>query len=911
MFRNRLLRGASSGALALACVLTTQSTVLAQQSLPTIEVGGARRAPATHHSHHAGPGPSAPRLSTPAPSAPSPVVAQAPAPAPVSVWSPTLPDGKPAFVQRFQLPNTVASVTRRDIQDKVNIIDTEDAVKYMPSLSMRKRNNGETQAVLQTRTWGYGSSARSLVYADDLLLTALIGNDNSIGAPRWGLVSPEEIERIDFLYGPFSAAYPGNSLGGVLQITTRMPQKLEMTAKQTVALQDFSLYGTSKLFHTEVTSATIGDKVGNFSWFFAGNYAHGTTQPLSYVTASSGTFPWATAATSPNLFPYPGAYFATTRYGVPATVLGSGGNLENDQVNAKLKLAYDITPTVRASYILGFWSNDGTSIPENYLAGGRRELFGPATGAVAIGQQALSGFASGYYRVQEKMLTNAAAIKSNTGGVFDWEVSASHFTYLQSDQRTPSSALASTAANPFGGYTRNGRDSRLNGTYWTLLDLKGIVRPEGFLQGHDISFGLHGDHFHLNNPVWLTTSWTAGQAASYGVALSSAKGTTRTQALWIQDAWRLHPNFKFTVGVRGEHWQASDGYNQQLPGLNALQTSWGPTYPRNATPSQRLAVDAAYQKSTLPIIQPNLYHTRFSPKGSLQWTPDNYWTVTGSIGMANRFPTTRELYNLNVAPGTGTVVNPNPNLRAEVALSKELAVERRIGPDGSVRVSLFDDEVRDAIISKNTFTPTGQLAQTPVNVERIRLSGVEVAARKDNVLFKGLELTASATFLNARVISDPKWIPAGGNNLDQWALRVDGKTVPNVPDWRWTATATYRPDDHWAFTVAARWQGRMWSTLANNEIAHGVYQNFDRFFVVDAKVRYKWNERLSFDAGIDNIGNYKYMLFHPFPQRTFYLSGKYEFGTDPKGAPGIFFTGNEAGLPNLASWFQPAAFTID
>ena len=103
------------------------------------------------------------------------------------------------------MPNTVASVTRQQIDRKINIVDTEDAVRYMPSLFVRKRNSGDTQAVLQTRTWGVASSARSLVYADDLLLTALIGNDNTIGAPRWGLVAPEEIERVDFLYGPFAA----------------------------------------------------------------------------------------------------------------------------------------------------------------------------------------------------------------------------------------------------------------------------------------------------------------------------------------------------------------------------------------------------------------------------------------------------------------------------------------------------------------------------------------------------------------------------------------------------------------------------------------------------------------------------------------------------------------------------------
>jgi iron complex outermembrane receptor protein len=45
-----------------------------------------------------------------------------------------------------------------------------------------------------------------------------------------------------------------------------------------------------------------------------------------------------------------------------------------------------------------------------------------------------------------------------------------------------------------------------------------------------------------------------------------------------------------------------------------------------------------------------------------------------------------------------------------------------------------------------------------------------------------------------------------------------------------------RPDDHWAFTVPARWQDLMWSTLTNNDIAHGVYGSFDRFFAVDTKI---------------------------------------------------------------------------
>ena len=126
-------------------------------------------------------------------------------------------------------PNATASVDADTIARTTNAMNVEDTVKYLPSLIVRKRHIGDTQAPLATRTSGLGASARSLIYADGALLSALIGNNNTSASPRWSLVSPQEIARIDVLYGPFSAAYPGNSIGAVVNITTRLPDKLEAT----------------------------------------------------------------------------------------------------------------------------------------------------------------------------------------------------------------------------------------------------------------------------------------------------------------------------------------------------------------------------------------------------------------------------------------------------------------------------------------------------------------------------------------------------------------------------------------------------------------------------------------------------------------------------------------------------------
>src|SRR3954464_1119324 len=75
----------------------------------------------------------------------------------ITVTATTANEEHITVLQRLTLPATIGiSATR--IRESVNILDTPDAVKYMPSLFVRKRNYGDTQATLGTRVWGTSSS---------------------------------------------------------------------------------------------------------------------------------------------------------------------------------------------------------------------------------------------------------------------------------------------------------------------------------------------------------------------------------------------------------------------------------------------------------------------------------------------------------------------------------------------------------------------------------------------------------------------------------------------------------------------------------------------------------------------------------------------------------------------------------
>ena len=104
------------------------------------------------------------------------------------------------------VPNTTSGITAAEIERTMSAVTPEDALRYLPNVLIRQRHIGDTQSPITTRTSGVGASARSLIYVDGMLISALIGNNNTSASPKWGLVSANAIARVDVLNGPFSTS---------------------------------------------------------------------------------------------------------------------------------------------------------------------------------------------------------------------------------------------------------------------------------------------------------------------------------------------------------------------------------------------------------------------------------------------------------------------------------------------------------------------------------------------------------------------------------------------------------------------------------------------------------------------------------------------------------------------------------
>ena len=117
------------------------------------------------------------------------------------------------------VPSTAEGVTARQITESVNSVSSAGALQYLPSVHVRERFIGDVNGGLAMRMYGVNSSASTIVYADGLLLSNFLNNSCCPG-PRWGMVSQHAIDRVDVMYGPFSALYPGNSIGTTVVMTT-------------------------------------------------------------------------------------------------------------------------------------------------------------------------------------------------------------------------------------------------------------------------------------------------------------------------------------------------------------------------------------------------------------------------------------------------------------------------------------------------------------------------------------------------------------------------------------------------------------------------------------------------------------------------------------------------------------------
>jgi iron complex outermembrane receptor protein len=77
-------------------------------------------------------------------------------------------------------------------------------------------------------------------------------------------------------------------------------------------------------------------------------------------------------------------------------------------------------------------------------------------------------------------------------------------------------------------------------------------------------------------------------------------------------------------------------------------------------------------------------------------------------------------------------------------------------------------------------------------------------------------------------------------------------------------------------SLGARYAGRQYGQLNNSDINGYAYTGNSKLFVVDVRVLYRIDPQWSVAGGIDNLNNYRYWNYHPYPMRTYFGELKYD-----------------------------------
>lgn len=630
--------------------------------------------------------------------------------------------------------------------DATNAINVEDLMKYAPNFFVRKRYIGDANGVPGFRGTHSTQSARTYILVDGFLLSNYLGNSFSF-PPKWGVVGPGEVQQFDIVYGPYSARYPGNSMGGVVSITTRAPEKNEAFVTVQGFTQPYEQYATDETFkgYTFETGFALKQPDGPFS--LRGSYRHfeNKGQPMSWsqLTKSKKTSGAEVtgAVEDKNLITQ-----------TPIFAAASSDDNTQDQLRLRTDLTFD---DWSLSGLWVYWTTDSdTTHPTTYLkdANGLPVY----TGTVKIGAHYWDTAALNLSLNARTEILAGVGVK---GSIAEWDISAnlSHF-WLDNSK----------------AYTSNGYNNGINngpGTY-TLVDPSGwwmldTVMTHTFNR-HDVSFGFTANLYETDSKTYNTQNWRNASEKAFAI---QTQGKSRLFGVYAEDEIHLTDRLSITAGLRQDQWKAFDGAITQLGGGSI----------KNQTYNER---------------------TESKTNGSLssQWQFADHWMAQLSLATATRLPTVGELFQ-GKFDSTG-VFDPNsfdPNLKPEQSKDANLMLRHEFS-NARITGSVFYQDVDDFIFSFEHINPVGAKLTSFVNIDRVRQTGAELIVETFDWMIEGLSMDLNLAYIDDKILKN-SWLPISEGNqfprIPYW--RINGQARYSFArDWRLAGGFRYnsRPNNN-------------------------------------------------------------------------------------------------------------------
>lgn len=712
--------------------------------------------------------------------------------------------------------NPTSVLTQSDMKS-INVATTEDLVKFEPSLVIRRRFIGDSNGTMGIRGSNMFQTSRSMVFADGVPLHYFLQSRWS-GAPRWTMVSASEIAQVEVIYGPFSAEYSGNAMGGVVLIETAIPQEREFHVDGSFFSQQFEDYGADETVNGFKGFVSYGDKVGDLSYYLSYNHLENESQPQTFRDSGSTETDDASNVT--------GAIIGNNSRGSSRHWYGDTGVVDTTTDNLKLKVGYDFGKWSTLVNIAHEDRNSVTNSANSYVKDADGNTVWSGT-VVQDGQ----AFGINSTRLNESELNRESLsvglrVLGELSDNATLEANINKFDILKDENR-------SSARNPNDpAYTSEGQISDHDNSGWETAEVKLRMNNLG-VDGLQLVSGIRTESYQLDLDVYNSDDYVAGEKSSYK---SRFGGKTKVDAIFSQMNWEINKKWDLGLGLRYEEFESSDGYYSDD--------------------------DDATDEFDLVSV-PGVSAKKTSPKLSVGYHFSDDLFIRYSAAKAYRSPIAEELFSQYRA--YNTVALANPELKPEDGTHHNVMLEKSID-GGYLRVNFFKENIVNAIESQ---TDTSTNVRSFVPIDEVETNGIEFIANQNGMFTPNLDVRFNLAYVESEIIDNSSAESASENS-------IEGNTYPRMPKWRGNILANYHITDDWDFSGNLQYASDSYGRIDNTDNEDGVYGGQDGYTRIGLKTTYDISEEFKVGFGIDNLTNEISYVAHPWPGRTFYLNFAYD-----------------------------------
>lgn len=504
-------------------------------------------------------------------------------------------------------PASVTVITKEDMK-KFSIKTIDDAIKHEAGVYV-KRDAGMSDLLTSVSMRGLTGQSRTLV-----LLNGVPVNEGYSGSVYWSALGIDNVERIEITRGGGSALYGGNAMGGVINIITTKPEKLEA-----------GVHGGYGSDQTYKYGAFVGKRYDRFrirvGYEAETTDGYPTKLATSMISSGAGTLT--------------GGYGTIDKDGNPTWVCGDKGDQNSERSNVNLMASYDVTDTGSLSFNFQRGTTDWDyERPNTYLTD-------------ASGNPSFSGLvdagAGKYAFVLPIFYLDTA------GGTENY---ASSLTYKESfgpvgfTGRIGYQTYDTWGGSPsvLGFLSATYDDADGNGMYysndtWTA-DLQTDI-PLG--DKHLLTTGAYFRTDSFDQDCYNLSHYRDEDSKLDKVG--DTEGKARFYALYLQDEWNITDQLTVYGGVRFDFWESWDGKSRHDVD----------------------EIDEEFDDADDNAISPQIAGV---------WNPLEDTYVRASVSKAFRPPTIYDLFKTWKL--FSTTYNCNPNLKPESIWTYEAGVDQYV-----------------------------------------------------------------------------------------------------------------------------------------------------------------------------------------------------------------------------------------